>query len=116
MAARYLIFEKFYDRDLANEIAERLWQNNIGHMLEDIQNKLDNPFIVKNNVAPEFILKLKSEDFTRADNLLEDFYQSQTSSVDKDYYLFNFTVDQLMDVITKPDEWGGFNYQLAKKF
>ncbi len=36
--------------------------------------------------------------------------------VDKDYYLFEFTDEELMEIVSKPDEWGHFDYQLAQKF
>lgn len=115
MIKTYLPFQRFYDRELANEIAATLKSNGLECIIEDYQNNVDNPFIAKNSFDAEVILKLQSIDFIKANVLLEDFYKNQIDSVDRDYYLFSFSDEQLMDVIAKPDEWGSFNYQLAKK-
>ena len=36
-------------------------------------------------------------------------------TVDKDHYLFGFTDEELFEIISKPDEWNEFDFQLAKK-
>jgi hypothetical protein len=115
MAENYFAFQTFYDSKLANEVAETLIKNSIDCVVEDCRNAVDNPIIATNSLDAKIVLKLHPEDFTKANEVLEDFYKSQTNNVDKDYYLFNFSDEQLMDVIAKPDEWGVFNYQLAKK-
>jgi hypothetical protein len=35
--------------------------------------------------------------------------------VDKDYYLFSFSDAELAEIISRPDEWGHLDYQLAQK-
>ena len=47
--------------------------------------------------------------------MLQQISLSQIDSVDKDYYLFNFTDLELMEVITKRDEWGHLDFILAQK-
>lgn len=116
MSDNYLTFQEFYDRELANEVAARLQQNGINYLLEDYQTILfSSPLLGKNTVEPEAVLKLKSEDFTKANIAPEDFYKTQINGVDKNYYLFGFSDEQLLDVVAKPDEWGVFNCQLAQK-
>ena len=114
MKDKYLTFQKFNDIGLANEIAERLKQNNIDYLLEDNQKMFD-PSFANNTIEPEISLKLKPADFSIANSALEKYYESLIDTVDKDYYLFEFTDEELIEIISKPDEWGHFDYQLAKK-
>ncbi len=37
------------------------------------------------------------------------------TEIGKDYYLYSFTDDELMEVITKADEWSPFDVVLARK-
>jgi hypothetical protein len=60
-------------------------------------------------------LKLKPEDFGKAQKVFDEYYQTALSTIDKDYYLFGFTDQELLDIICKSDEWGEFDYQLAQK-
>ena len=115
MTETYLTFQKFNDIELANEIAERLKQSDIDCFVEDNQGKFFDPSFANNSVEPNVVIKLKPDDFLKANQALEDYYQKQLDTVDKDYYLFEFSDAELMDMISKPDEWGNFDYQLAQK-
>lgn len=115
MTETYLTFQKFNDIELANEIAERLKQNDIDCFVEDSQGKFFEPSFANNAVEPNIVIKLKPDDFLKANNALEDYYQKQLNTVDEDYYLFEFSDTELMDIISKSDEWGNFDYQLAQK-
>jgi hypothetical protein len=114
MADKYLTFQKFNDIELANTIAERLKQNGIDYLLEDNQ-KIFDPSFANNTVDTDISIKIRSADFPKAHQTLENFYKDQLGSVDQGYYLFEFTDDELMEIISKPDEWGHFDYQLAQK-
>lgn len=114
MNESFLTFKKFNDIELAKEIANRLTQNNIEYLLEDFQNSFDITF-ANNIFDPNISIKIKSEDFIKATEVLGEYYKSSLDSVDNDYYLFKFTDDELLEIISKPDEWGPFDYQLSKK-
>ena len=58
---------------------------------------------------------MQAENFAKADEVLNDFYKDQLDAIDKDYYLFGLSDKELEEVVTKPDEWGRLNYQLAQK-
>jgi hypothetical protein len=45
----------------------------------------------------------------------DKYFQILIKDVSNDYYLFSFSDDELNDIIAKPDEWGSFDYQLAKE-
>ncbi len=115
MTETYLTFQKFNDIELANEIARRLKQNDIECFIQDNQGKFFDPSFANNSVEPDIVIKLKPVDFIKADKALEDYYKKQLDNVDKDYYLFEFSDNELTEIISKPDEWGNFDYELAQK-
>ena len=113
MANALQTFQKFNDAGLANEIAERLRQNNIGCEIES--NRVFEPSFAFNTVEPDICLLLRPEDFVKAHRILGEYYKAQLDSVEKDYYLFSFTDQELLEILIKPDEWGHLDYQLAQK-
>lgn len=114
MAESLLIFQKFHDPGLANAVAKKLSLYNIPFELEDNRYQF-NPNFAHNHFDAEINLKLHPKDFTRAQVALEEYYKQQLDDVDPSYYLFSFTDKELIDIVTKPDEWGQFDYQLAQK-
>jgi len=114
MKEPFLTFQKFNDMGLAEAISARLKENGIESLLENNQKFFD-PSFAHNSVEADISLKLRPEDFPRADQALADYYQQRVDSVDKDYYLFGFTDQELIEILRKPDEWGHFDYQLTQK-
>ncbi|MDN5202313.1 hypothetical protein QQ008_13085 [Fulvivirgaceae bacterium BMA10] len=51
-----------------------------------------------------------------ADKVLEEFSQGQIINVDSNHYLYEFTDDELFEILMKPDEWGSIDYELSKKY
>jgi hypothetical protein len=47
--------------------------------------------------------------------LLQANEAENIDGVEQDYYLFSFTDEELMEVVTKADEWSAFDVVLAKK-
>lgn len=114
MTENYLTFKKYNDVGIATEIGEYLKANEIEYTIEDNKQFFDATF-ANNSFNPEISLKLKPEDFNKAQKVLDSYYQQSTTSVDKDYHLFEFSDQELVEIISKPDEWGEFDYQLAQK-
>lgn len=114
MNESFLTFKKFKDLELAKEISNQLKQNNIEFLLED-NPKFFDPTFANNTFDPYILIKIKPEDFTKANAALEEYYKMSLSHVESDYYLFEFTDNELFEIISKPDEWGPFDYQLSKK-
>jgi len=114
MTGNFLTFKKYNDVGLATEIGEQLKENNIEFAIEDNKQFFDATF-ANNSFNPDISLKLRAQDFHKAQKVLDDYYKGIINSVDTDYYLFEFTDLELMDIVSKPDEWGEFDYQLAQK-
>jgi hypothetical protein len=114
MADGFLTFFKFNDPGIASAMTERLSQNRISYELENDRVIFD-PSFANNAIDPLICLKLRPDDFARAHQILEGYYRTLLDTVDKDYYLFDFTDPELLEILGKPDEWGHFDYALAGK-
>ena len=114
MPAQFLPFHSFPDPDLVIDFAEKLSDASIEFEIERVSSILaDN--IIGTSSAAGVIIKLRSKDFEKAHGVLSDYYKTQRDLVDKDYYLFGFTDEELYEILEKPDEWGYLDYQLASK-
>lgn len=114
MPEDFLTFRKFKDEILAQAFIEKLHALDIPFETEDNMQFYD-PTMAFNPMNREIRIKLKPEDFVKAQKELESYYNELTNTADKDYYLYNFTDIELAEILTKPDEWGDFDYQLAQK-
>lgn len=114
MDDNYQTFQKFNDPQLAQTMGQQLSELGIPfQIIEEAPNF--NPSFVTNVVEPTIHLKLRPSDFERANDMLQEYYQRRLHDVDPDYYLLSFTDQELRDIIAKPDEWGHFDYALAKQ-
>lgn len=110
---RFEAFQKVHSWEQAVEIGEILKRSGIEyHVIRD-KPFFDISFAF-NKTDPDVNLVIPSDKFLEAREVLQRFYESQVGSVDKDYYLFQFSDQELADIIQKPDEWGSFDYELAK--
>lgn len=114
MKPNLITFKTFNDVVLANELTDLLQQHNIEYDVEE-QELSFNPTFVNSELSKEYAVKINSEDFNRVNQLLNDNEIDNINRVDKDYYLFDFTDNELIDVLAKADEWSPFDYQLARK-
>lgn len=114
MEEPFFTFRKFNDPELAAGMAGKLEEHRIPVELED-SGKLFDPSFAHNFLQREIQLKLRVRDFKEADRILLSFYRQQAELVGPDYYLFQFTDLELMQIIRNPDEWGYLDYALAQK-
>jgi hypothetical protein len=110
----FLTFQKFTNKSEATELTELLTTNNIKFLIEDTSASFD-PSFANNEINKEFRVKLKKEDFDKVDKLMLNISASQLNEIDENYYLFEFTDVELLEVLTKSDEWSKFDYLLAQK-
>lgn len=117
MKEEFITFEKFNDQNSAKELGELIAEQNIEFLLEDNSLTFD-PTFANNGFGKEYCLKLKKSDFEKANKLLTDIADNELnklSEIDKDYYLLSFSDEELIDVVSKSDEWNKFDVSLAKK-
>jgi hypothetical protein len=114
MNEEFITFEKFNDQNSAKEFGELIAGQNIEFVLVDNSLSFD-PTFANNGFGKEYCIKLKKSDFEKANKVLADKSENEINEIDEDYYLLSFTDDELIEVITKSDEWNKFDIYLAKK-
>jgi len=112
MSDNLTTFKKFTDGVAAKELEQLLIDNSIQCHLVDNSSRLGSAF--SGDLEKEYEIQIQQEDFERAQHLLEVQAASLIDEVPDDYYLLTFTDDELQDLIVKRDEWGEFDYMLAK--
>ncbi|HEY9002529.1 MAG TPA: hypothetical protein VIM89_14325 [Mucilaginibacter sp.] len=114
MTSDFITYQKFNDSALANDLAGLLDQHHIPYFIQEETSGFD-PSLVMSNAPVDYAIKLKSEDFEKVNQLRKEYEEKNLDDVEKDYYLFSFTDDELMEVLTKADEWSTFDVVLARK-
>lgn len=114
MPEQFLVFQKFTHQSEAEEIIELLRAENIPYELEGTRAPFD-PTFAFTSYEPELERKIQQGDFEKANAVLNRHYQQLTGQVPADYYLYNFSDQELRDVIYKRDEWGHFDYVFARQ-
>jgi len=60
-------------------------------------------------------IKIKQIDFEKAKKLLIEQAEILTETIEQDYYLLDFTDDELYEILLNADEWNEYDYVLAQK-
>ncbi len=111
----FVVYKKFVDEEPAVALIEELKASSIDAELTHDRESLDSALGGQKIFNREFFVKVRREDIDRADMLLEEQTKNLVSSVESDHYLFNFSNDELLEILDKPDEWNEFDVQLVKK-
>lgn len=112
--SEFVTYEKFATIAELKEFVELLQANSIPYELEDDVQLFDASFA---NITHhrDYRIQLLPEDFDRVNDLRNKQAEIALNEIDPDYYLFQFTDEELIDLISKQDEWSPFDFQLAQK-
>ncbi|TAE48947.1 MAG: hypothetical protein EAZ89_14700 [Bacteroidetes bacterium] len=113
----HITFERFPTESDAAELIGWLEANEIPFITEAESSGLDDTFTPGGELSRSFVVKLLPEDFEKARELLaEDAEEEVATEPDPtDHYLHEFTDEELLEVLHKPDEWTPYDYALAHK-
>ncbi len=114
MKDNYSIFRKFPTLEQANELKNLLKESGIESLLADNVPPVDVTFS-GNTLQNEIEIRIKQSDFKKAEEILEKKAEEIINQIDKDYYLFEFSDEELYEILLKSDEWNEFDYALAQK-
>jgi hypothetical protein len=115
MQPELITFRRFNDLALAYQLVELLKANDVNYVLEEMPDTFDPAFRLKDEASKQYAVLLRGEDFEQVEQLLANDIAKTLDDIEKDYYLFEFTDAELIDVVKKADEWNEFDVQLAKK-
>ncbi len=111
----YVTYRRFTDVNDVEPLACFFSENKIACKVEEVSAGNLDPLYIGYGVEKDFRVKLRKEDFVRADTLLQQYYQQDIDAMPQDYYLFGFKNTELMEIIAKRDEWGVLDFLLAQK-
>jgi len=80
--------------------------------LEDVSPSVDVTF-AGNTHEHQYLLKLRPDDFERADAVLEEQAQISADSLSADHYFRDFSDEELFELLEKYDEWSKEDQILA---
>lgn len=108
----YLTYKKFNTKEETEEILSVLSDNNIDFIVENATPHFDARF--NNDITQEYDLKIKPEDFIVSDSLLANKMANEIKDIPKDYYLYSFSDEELLDIQKKKDEWGIYDIMISR--
>jgi hypothetical protein len=94
-------------------LLEILKKNDSPFQSEAYRERMDSVSLI--NLPPQFVVKINSDNFERVFEILDYVTTKEIFEIDKSHYLFNFSDEELFDLLAKTDEWSAFDYQLAQK-
>ena len=112
MSAPQTIFRRYGSLEQAREIEKLLNDNNIPTAINDNTSKLDASFS-GGNLQNQFELIVETKDFEKAEKILEQNAELLISQVDENYYLYDFSDEELYEILLKSDEWSELDNKLA---
>jgi len=116
MEPEFITFRTFSDEVLANELGEHLDKHHIPYLIEEEPQLFNGSSIFNGTLSKKIVVKIAPNKFEQTNKILADDENNiDINDVEKDYYLFDFTDDELLDLLSKADEWGPFDIALAKK-
>ena len=107
-------FQVFIDVETLNNFTNLLKTNKIDFEVED-NSKIFDPSFANNDFDKEYIVKISPNDFEKVYLLEEEQIKNNIENTPKDYYLFDYSNSELLEIVNKRDEWNAFDYYLAKK-
>ncbi|MFC6102812.1 hypothetical protein [Olivibacter domesticus] len=110
----HLTYKTFFNREAAEEVQELLNEHGIESKI--IENFTSVSLTFLNNPSESGIqLAIQEKDFEKANDLLNQLTDVESSELNGEHYLHSFTDEELYDILAKPDEWNEFDYNLAIK-
>lgn len=109
-----IVLQRFTNVLDANELHHFLDENDFKSWVIDNSPPVD-VALGGTHIDDEFLVNVLQKDYAEIKVLFDDLALSQIPDLPKDYYLFEFTNDELLDVLATYDEWGELDQLLAKQ-
>lgn len=112
--SEFLFFRSYESLEEAIAVQNILNKNNIPNVMSEERALLDSNMIGQQFDLP-YRVKILSEHFIIAEDILRQSLDINAVEVEADYYLLGFSNEELIEIIEKKDEWGTYDYALALK-
>jgi len=111
---KFITLHKFNSFENAQELISTLKKNGVKVQIEDTSPPVDITFS-GNTLQNEVRIKVKQSDLGRANQILEKQAEQLVDKFPNDYYLYDFTDNELVEIIEKSDEWSKEDFMLSQK-
>ena len=109
----FITARKFGNEEQFNELLHILEKNDIQYKTEVFRERID--AVSMRPLPAEYNVKVPSDNFAQVYEILNDIASKEVIEVDETHYLFDFTDQELYDILAKPDEWSAFDFQLSQR-
>ncbi len=112
--SEFKTFMSLTDSVIADEMVQILEAHNIAYKLQDTSKDFDASF-ANNEAKNSFLIMLNPSDFDKASLLLEENVKLEINDINSQHPLFDFTTEELKDVVKNYDEWHPADVKLARQ-
>ncbi len=111
----FVSYRKYKTKEETLFLKDLLISNQIEYYVEDISPAFDITFTGGTELEDKFVIKIKASDFKKVDELLGEIARQNSELLDKNHYLFDFSDDELFEILENYNEWSEADYQSARK-
>lgn len=111
----FVTYKKFKSEDESGELIDLLKSNNIEYQIENISSAIDITFTGGTELEDKLALKISSSDFEKVDSLLKKIAIENIDLVEKGYYLYDFSNEELIEILENFNDWSNTDLVLAHK-
>jgi len=108
-------YKKYKTAEEAVPLVDLLKSNDVSYQIENIAPSVDITFTGGMELENKIAIKLKPIDFEKVETLLNKLALENIDLVDNDHYLFNFSDNELFEILENYNEWSETDFILAKK-
>ena len=112
--SEFITFKKYNNPEEAGVLVDLLKNNDLEYQVT-AEDASEDVVFAGNTIPKELSILVKESDIEAAEKLLEEIEEVGADRLEKDYYLFEFTDNELHDILKKPDEWSLNDYHWARE-
>jgi hypothetical protein len=110
--SEFATYQQFFSAEEAEGVIAILKEHGIPYTFKQTRAGFDT-VIIGENLNEQWDLRIPTDQFSRANDLLLANTTVNLEELEKDYYLFSFSQEELENIIRNPDEWGRHDYLVA---
>ena len=110
----FATYSRFHTKEEAESLLQLLDEASVDYTVDVERDVLDKVYVGE-TLDPMITVKIPVKNFEKVNTLLAENNNTRPEDIDPEYYLFQFSDEELVDVTRKPGEWNIFDQQLAKK-
>lgn len=107
------LFRSFNTPGIAGMLTELLDEHGIDYEVYQDNELIEN--FDPQGIYGQLNVYLNKDDFEKVDEIIEKRADEELDTIEKDYFLFQFSNDELRDILIKADEWSPLDIALARK-